>query len=50
MSCELPSVGTGWWSEFFVMDRGIGEMNIYLAGYRKVVRVVRWFLLDDMTG
>jgi len=32
------------------MDRGVGEMNIYLAGYGKVVGVVSWFLLNDMAG
>ena len=50
MSSELPPVGSGWGTGFFVMDRGNGEMSAYLAGYRKVVRVVRWFLLDDMAG
>ena len=46
MSSELPPVGTGWGTGFFVKDKGVGEMSNYLAGYRKVVRVVRWFLLD----
>ena len=50
MSCELPLVGTGRETGFFVMNRGVGEMSTYLAGYRKVVRVVRWFLLDDTAG
>lgn len=43
-------MGWGGGLDFIVMDKGVRKMSIYLAGYRNVVRLVRWFLLDDMAG
>ena len=49
--CELPPVGTGWGTGFFVMDRGVWEMGTYIwQVIGRVVRVVRWFLFNDMAG
>ena len=50
MRCELPPVGTRWRAGFFAMDGGVGELSIYVAGDRKVVRVGRLLFLDDMAG
>ena len=50
MSSELSSSWDRVGDWIFGKGWGAGEMSTYLAGYRKVVTVVRWFLLDDMAG